>query len=75
MRHSSYAELSASFAPFDARPLRQRLDAVLAAPPPAASTGHAGADNRWAWCDALFMGPVSWLMVYEVTATHATSTT
>lgn len=49
-------------------PSRQRLDAILAAP--AAGTldwGLPGADNRWSWCDALFMGPASWLMVYEAT--------
>ncbi len=49
-------------------PARQRLDAILAAP--ATGTldwGLPGADNRWSWCDALFMGPASWLMVYEAT--------
>jgi rhamnogalacturonyl hydrolase YesR len=49
-------------------PSRERLDAVLANP--ARVTLDWGLPNdvdRWSWCDALFMGPASWLMVYEAT--------
>jgi len=65
----AYAELSRLHRdPSMLAPSRQRLDAVLAAPATGRlDWGTPGADNRWAWCDALFMGPVSWLMVYEVT--------
>ena len=65
----AYAELSLLHRdPAMLAPSRQRLDAILAAP----ATGRLDwglprADDRWAWCDALFMGPVSWLMAYEAT--------
>lgn len=50
------------------RPSRERLEAVLAAPATGRlDWGLPGADDRWAWCDALFMAPVSWLLVYEAT--------
>jgi rhamnogalacturonyl hydrolase YesR len=64
-----YAELSRLHrAPAMLAPSRQRLDAILATPATGRlDWGMPGADDRWAWCDALFMGPVSWLMVYEAT--------
>jgi rhamnogalacturonyl hydrolase YesR len=65
----AYAELSRLHRdPAMLAPSRQRLDAILAAPATGRlDWGLPGADNRWAWCDALFMGPVSWLMMYEAT--------
>lgn len=49
-------------------PSRERLDAVLAAPVDAPlDWGFPHTLDRWSWCDALFMAPVSWLMMYEET--------
>ncbi len=49
-------------------PTRERFDFILAHP----KTGDLhfnikGASDRWAWCDALFMGPPAWLRLYAVT--------
>lgn len=49
-------------------PSRECFDAILAHP--ATNTldwGFPRTSDRWSWCDALFMGPTSWLMVYDVT--------
>lgn len=47
-------------------PARKRLDAILAAPPAVTlDWGLPDALDRWSWCDALFMAPTSWLMIYE----------
>lgn len=52
-------------------PARARFDAVLADARPATLDWNLPrADDRWSWCDALFMGPVSWLMLYEVDGDH-----
>lgn len=49
-------------------PSRERLDAVLAAPSSQSlDWGYPKDRDRWSWCDALFMGPVSWLMMAEAT--------
>lgn len=49
-------------------PSRERCDAVLAEPAPGTlDWGRPRARDRWSWCDALFMGPTSWLMLAEAT--------
>lgn len=51
-------------------PTRQRLDAVLAAPPAndLAFTGDgSGCRNRWCWADAIFMGPPVWFEMSKLT--------
>ena len=49
-------------------PSRERFDAVLASPATdSLDWGFPRTRDRWSWCDALFMGPASWLMVYEAT--------
>jgi rhamnogalacturonyl hydrolase YesR len=47
-------------------PSRRRLDTILANPSPA-SLDWLSPDSRdhWSWSDALFMGPMSWLLMYE----------
>ena len=49
-------------------PSKERLDAILANP--ARSTldwESPRSTDRWSWSDALFMGPMSWLLMYEAT--------
>ncbi|MEO7495089.1 MAG: BNR-4 repeat-containing protein [Massilia sp.] len=49
-------------------PAKERLDYILANP--ASSSLNWGTPNhndRWNWSDALFMGPMSWLLMYEAT--------
>ena len=49
-------------------PTRELFDSILKKP--ATTTldwSLPGATDRWSWCDALFMGPTSWLMAYEAT--------
>lgn len=49
-------------------PTRERFDAVLASPAPGTLDWGLPRDrDRWSWCDALFMGPASWLMAWEAT--------
>jgi rhamnogalacturonyl hydrolase YesR len=49
-------------------PSRERFDAILARPANTSlDMGLPGTSDRWSWCDALFMGPASWLMVYQAT--------
>ncbi len=49
-------------------PARARLDAILSDPPSVSlDWGVPNMLDRWSWCDALFMAPASWLMVYEAT--------
>jgi rhamnogalacturonyl hydrolase YesR len=49
-------------------PSRERLDAVLAAPSSQSlDWGYPKDRDRWSWCDALFMGPTSWLLMAEAT--------
>lgn len=44
-------------------PLRKRFDEILAAPPRGVLTTrpHESCDDRWCWCDALFMAPPVWI--------------
>lgn len=49
-------------------PTRERFDHILSHP----STNSLqfttkGATDRWSWCDALFMGPPTWLRLYSAT--------
>src|SRR5262249_13923388 len=47
---------------------KERFEAILANP--ATNDLHfqiKGARNRWAWCDALFMGPPAWVRLYAAT--------
>jgi rhamnogalacturonyl hydrolase YesR len=49
-------------------PARARFDAILAQPADATlDWGTPRCLDRWSWCDALFMGPMSWLMMGRVT--------
>jgi rhamnogalacturonyl hydrolase YesR len=49
-------------------PTRAHFDKILAAPATAPiAWGLPRALDRWSWCDALFMGPASWLMMAEAT--------
>ena len=52
-------------------PLRERFDDILANPPTAPSLDFsqpkAKAQEYWAWCDALFMGPPAWVRLYAST--------
>jgi unsaturated rhamnogalacturonyl hydrolase len=51
-------------------PLRERFDTILANPPANTNLdfnqpGHG--QDRWSWCDALFMGPPAWVRLYAAT--------
>jgi rhamnogalacturonyl hydrolase YesR len=49
-------------------PIKERLDYILANP--RTNDLHfniKGANDRWAWCDALFMGPPTWVRLYAAT--------
>jgi rhamnogalacturonyl hydrolase YesR len=49
-------------------PARACFDAILEKPSPSTlDWGTHRASDRWSWCDALFMGPASWLMLAQVT--------
>ncbi|HEY5550370.1 MAG TPA: BNR-4 repeat-containing protein [Opitutaceae bacterium] len=65
----AYAELHRIHG--DARmitPAIERLEAILADPPPVTLDWEMpNALDRWSWCDALFMAPASWLMLWKVT--------
>lgn len=65
----TYAELYLQMraAPMIA-PLRARFDAILAQPR-TGSLDFTAADNqdRWSWCDALFMGPPTWARLSAAT--------
>ena len=63
-----YAELYKFYSdPKMLEPSRRRFDGILAKPPYDVpfSWGHPRVLDRWSWCDALFMGPASWIMVGE----------
>src|ERR1039458_8326473 len=49
--------------------LRERFDGILAKPSEMQSLafGNARATENWSWCDALFMGPPTWLRLYAAT--------
>lgn len=67
----TYAELYRHFHdPEMIAPLRARFDAVLAKPPQSGSLDFAkkeAALENWSWCDALFMGPPTWVRLYAAT--------
>jgi len=51
-------------------PLREHLDAILAAPPEITNLdfsqpGHG--QELWSWCDSLFMGPPTWVRLSAAT--------
>jgi rhamnogalacturonyl hydrolase YesR len=51
-------------------PMRERFDAILANPPAVQSLdfsqpGHG--QERWSWCDSLFMAPAAWVRLYAAT--------
>ena len=49
-------------------PTKERFDHILANPKTNDLRFVRGARDRWAWCDALFMGPPSWLRLYAATS-------
>jgi len=66
----TYAELYLLYRePRMIKPLRERFDAILAKPTVVRSLDfeNATATENWSWCDALFMGPPSWLRLYAAT--------
>ena len=51
-------------------PLRERFDFILANQPTNTSLDFSQKDHgqmRWSWCDALFMGPPTWMRLYYAT--------
>jgi rhamnogalacturonyl hydrolase YesR len=49
-------------------PSRERLDWILAHPSSSTLQWNApGSQERWNWCDALFMAPNSWLLMWQIT--------
>ncbi len=49
-------------------PSKKRFDEILAHPSPALlDWGKPGNQDRWSWCDALFMAPVAWLQTWKET--------
>ena len=51
-------------------PLRERFDMILANPPKLTNldfTQPGRGQELWSWCDALFMGPPTWLRLYAAT--------
>lgn len=53
-------------------PSRERLDSILAHKPQTSlDWGTPGSRDRWSWSDALFMGPMSWLLMTEATGDTA----
>ncbi len=49
-------------------PSQKIFDDILATPSPHnLDWGYSHSRSRWSWCDALFMGPMSWLLTWEVT--------
>jgi rhamnogalacturonyl hydrolase YesR len=49
-------------------PTRARFDEILAKPPTSSMDWNSPhAQDRWTWCDALFMGPVVWLQLWKAT--------
>ncbi len=51
-------------------PLRERFDNILAHPSDIQSLEYRPRERsreRWCWCDALFMGPPTWIRLYQAT--------
>ncbi len=65
----SYLELHRQLGdPAMLAPTKARLDDVLAHPPATSMDwGEPDAQDRWTWCDALFMAPVAWLQMWKAT--------
>ncbi len=68
----TYAELYLLFRePKLIAPLRERFDAILANASTAPSLDfrlpQAKSQERWSWCDALFMAPPAWVRLYAAT--------
>jgi rhamnogalacturonyl hydrolase YesR len=65
----TYAELYLQLRePAMLAPLRARFDAILAQPPKGSlEFTVAGNQDRWSWCDALFMGPPAWARMSAAT--------
>jgi rhamnogalacturonyl hydrolase YesR len=49
-------------------PIKERFDAILANPATNSLVFSPTGLNRWCWCDALFMGPPTWLRLYNATS-------
>jgi unsaturated rhamnogalacturonyl hydrolase len=50
------------------QPTKERFDFILAHPATNdLHMGVKGAQDRWNWCDALFMGPPAWIRLFKVT--------
>ncbi|HWI56372.1 MAG TPA: glycoside hydrolase family 88 protein, partial [Bacillota bacterium] len=50
-------------------PTKERFDYILAnSKTNTLQFNIKGASDRWAWCDALFMGPPAWLRMYSATS-------
>jgi unsaturated rhamnogalacturonyl hydrolase len=68
----TYAELYLLFRdPRMIGPLRERFDGILEKPSAVTSMDidqpNEKATENWSWCDALFMGPPSWVRLYAAT--------
>lgn len=65
----TYAELFLEMRePAMIAPLRERLDEILAHPRSGSLDFNSpGNQERWSWCDALFMGPPAWMRMYAAT--------
>jgi len=49
-------------------PTKARFDEILAKPPATLMDWNSpNAQDRWNWCDALFMGPMVWLQLWKAT--------
>jgi rhamnogalacturonyl hydrolase YesR len=49
-------------------PTKKLFDRILAEPSPHnLDWGYAHSRDRWSWSDALFMGPMSWMLMWEAT--------
>lgn len=50
------------------QPTQEIFNKILAAPSPhPLDWGYAYSRNRWSWSDSLFMGPMSWLLLWQQT--------
>jgi rhamnogalacturonyl hydrolase YesR len=65
----TYAELYLQLRePAMLAPLRERFDDILANPRVGSLEFTVpGNQDRWSWCDALFMGPPTWVRLYAAT--------
>ena len=49
-------------------PLKAQFDSIVQNPKTNNLKFIKGARDRWAWCDALFMGPPTWIRLYDATS-------